>query len=195
MLSINKERRNFGWTWTFFAAILLFTTLAANAEPFERTSSGWVISTAVDLNGNGRPMNINTTFGKGKFGKSANNATTETEFVSVGMSCGELPPTVFAAKLQFVSSTVVMRFNNGDLLFATLDTSGPPSIICVGLSTPGNRSDVNFVITGGTGKFEGATGWFHTKSKATPLQSASGESSQRGITKVTRGEIFLKDDD
>ncbi len=82
MLSKNKERRTFGWTRTFLSALLLFTTLAANAEPFERTSSGWVISTAVDLNGNGRPMNINTTFGKGKF----------------------------------VSSTVVMRFNNGDLL-------------------------------------------------------------------------------
>lgn len=176
---------------TTITALLFATT--AYAEEFKQSSSGWVVNTAVDANGNGRTQSINTTFGRGKFGESANNTTNETQFVSVGLSCGDLPADVFAAKLQFISSNVVMRFKNGDLLFAALDTTGPPSLLCVGLSSPGNSSDLNLVITGGTGKFDGATGWLNTKSRATPLPSASDESGQRGITRVTTGEIFLND--
>jgi len=175
-------------TLTAIAALLFATT--ANAGHFKQSSSGWVVNTAVDANGNGRTQSINTTFGKGTFGETANNTTSETQFVSVGPSCGALPAEVFAAKLQFTSSNVVMRFENGDLLFAALDTSDPPSLLCVGLSQPGNSSEVNLVITGGTGKFEGATGWLNTKSRATPLPSASDESGQRGISRVTTGEIF-----
>jgi hypothetical protein len=60
-----------------------------------------------------------------------------------------------------------MRFANGDLLFATLATDGAQSSLCVDVNSPKNESEVHLVITGGTGKFAGATGTLLMKVEST----------------------------
>jgi hypothetical protein len=84
-----------------------------------------------------------------------------------------------------------MRFANGDLLFATLATDGAQSSLCVDVNSPKNESEVHLVITGGTGKFAGATGTLLMKVESTVVLREADFPVHVAITQETTGDISL----
>ena len=180
-------RKIVGVICTILASTSLLFTAAAQAEPFKLTSSGWGNMTEVDGNGNGNPIFVLTTFGTGTFGKSVSNVTNELGFVGF---CSLDPPIV---RLNTLASSTIWRFADGSLLFATLATEGPISFLCADLATGMNVGELHAEITGGTGKFAGATGTLMISSNAEVLHVEGAAVIQIAITEIIEGEIFLSD--
>ena len=173
------------------AVLMLSASQTASAESYRVTASGWDVPTSVDNNNDGATVWRTTVFGKDKFGKSVTHTNREAVFAGFGFACGELPADVFALKLHIVMNGAVTRYENGDMLFSSLDTNGPPGVICIGFSSLGNWYGANMIIDGGTGRFEGATGWYSITADLTPFPRPTGEFSQNGVELKSSGEIFL----
>ena len=62
MLAKIENRGILGVICTLVMLVSLLSA-AAQAEPFKRTASGWLNRTEVDVNGNGSPLSLLTTFG------------------------------------------------------------------------------------------------------------------------------------
>lgn len=167
----------------------------AVADSYVLSASGWDAATAVDRNEDGQAVWRTTAFGKGKFGKSVTHTTRESEFVGFGTGCGGLPADVFALKLRTLAHSVVTRYENGDLLFAALDTNASENFVCIGLSSLGNWYGGRMIVIGGTGRFDGATGWYNMSAMLTPLPEQTGEFSQNGAQLELNGEVFLTRND
>jgi len=184
---------------TLVLSASLLSAGAAQADPFERTASGWINPTNVDVNGNGRTISVITTYGKGAFGTSVSNSTTEVNDPDPTQRfCSPPSPTNVVIRLPLLARSTVTRFHNGDLLFATLDLDPlVSSALCVDISNQTTLSEVHMVITGGTGKFAGATGTLLITTNGTQLHFEDGLNVHSGITEFTEGEIFLNhyDDD
>ena len=198
----SRNRSLLGVVSVSLAMLILSVGQTANAEPYKRAASGWTHPTNIDANADGRSLWITESFGKGTFGKSTSNTLSDTTFVSAGYGCGELPDDVFALKFQYLSVREITIYRNGDMLLA--DTSGPPNILCIGLSdmsgqpAPGNWAEYRLEITGGTGRFNGATGSFSTRSLGTPLPNPTDEAPYNAYQIESNGEINLNttiDDD
>ena len=187
MLERIKIRKIVGVICTILASTSLLFTAAAQAAPFKLTSSGWGNMTEVDGNGNGNPIFVITSFGTGTFGKSVSNAAVESGFVGLCSDPGE--PFVF--RFETLASSTVMRFASGDLLFTTLATGGPISGFCFDSVTETSAGEAHLVITGGTGKFAGATGTLLITSNAKALLFEGPLLVQFSITNIVEGEIFL----
>jgi hypothetical protein len=162
----------------------------ANAESFKRTASGWINRTDVDPNGNESEISIITTYGKGKFGTSVSNSTTEVEGPQTPrLFCSFDPPNIVVVRRPLLARSTVTRFSNGDLLFAELDPILSSSL-CIDIRNRTTVSEVHMVITGGTGKFAGATGALLITTNGTQLHFEGNTSVHSGVTEVTEGEIF-----
>ncbi len=186
-----KERRIIGVICTLLVSSCLLSAPTAHADSFKRTASGWINPTNVDPNGNGSPISIITTYGKGKFSTSVSNSTTEVAGFEFQF-CSFSPPFIIVVKLPLLARSTVTRFANGDLLFATLDLD--PLLIsqlCVDVMNGTTASEVHMVITGGTGKFAGATGTLLIKTNGTQLHFENDLNIHSGVTEITEGEIFL----
>jgi hypothetical protein len=168
----------------------LLSATAAQAKPFKRTASGWLTRTGVDIDGNGLSLSSITTFGKGTFGQSASNEVSEIGTFA-GEFCEFFPPDIVILRLPIISRSSIMRFANGDLLFATLATDGAQSSLCVDVNSPKNESEVHLVITGGTGKFAGATGTLLMKVESTVVLREADFPVHVAITQETTGDISL----
>ncbi len=186
-----KERRFIRVICALLVSSCLLLAPTAHADSFKRTASGWVNPTNVDPNDNGSRISIITTYGKGKFGTSVSNSTVEVErFDPTNLMFCSLSPNIL--KLPLLARSTVTRFANGDLLFATLDLDPfLDSNLCVDFANDTIASEVHMVVTGGTGKFAGATGTLLIKSNATQLHFEGGLNIHSGITEITEGEIFL----
>jgi hypothetical protein len=125
------KRQIVGVICTLLVSACLVPASTANAESFKRTASGWINRTDVDPNGNGSEISIITTYGRGKFGTSVSNSTTEVEgFQTQRLFCSFDPQNnIVVVRLPLLARSTVTRFSNGDLLFAELD----PIVSC-GLS-------------------------------------------------------------
>jgi len=55
--------------------------------------------------------------------------------------------------------------------------------------------EIHLVISGGTGKFDGATGELLVTGNSTPVLTEAGLPVHIAVTQVTKGEVNLKDDD
>ena len=192
MLARNQKRIILGVMCALVMSASLLSATAAQAKPFKRTASGWLIRTDVDIDDNGLTLSSITTFGKGTFGQSQSNEVSEVGiFVPPGEFCSFIPGVEIIVRLPIVSRSSIIRYRNGDLLFANLATDGPPSSLCVDVNSPDNTSEVHMVITGGTGKFAGATGTLLMKVTSTRVLREADFPVHVAITQVTTGEVFL----
>lgn len=189
-----KERQIVGVICALIVSVSLISGAAAQAEPFKRTASGWLNRTEFDVNGNGRPLSLLNTIGKGTFGKSVSNEVSETGPFA-GEFCAFFPPDVVIVRVPIIARSNIIRFANGDLLHASLATGGPRSSLCVDVNSSTNTGEVHLVITGGTGKFAGATGTLLITASSTTVLREAGFPVHVAITRVTEGEIFLVDND
>jgi hypothetical protein len=194
MLAKTRKHTFLGTICTLLMSVSLLLSGAAQAEPFKRTASGWLNPTEVDINGNGIPLNSLTAFGKGTFGKSASNDVGETGSFA-GEFCEFFPPDVVIIRLPITSRSSIIRFANGDLLYATLATDGPQSSLCINVRNGTRTTEIHMAITGGTGKFTNASGTLLTKGNSVPVFREAGLPAHIAVTGVTEGEIFLQDDD
>lgn len=168
----------------------LLSATTAQAEPFKRTASGWLNRTDVDVNANGSALSLLNLSGTGTFGSSTSNDVAETGPFA-GEFCEFFPPDVIVVRIPIIARSSIIRFPNGDLLYATLASDGPPSSLCADINSPTNTSEVHLVITGGTGRFNGATGSLLVTASSTTVLRESGFPVHVAITQVTEGEIFL----
>jgi hypothetical protein len=194
MLADTRRRVLLGAICTLLMSALLLSSGAVQAEPFKRTASGWINQTEVDPNGNGIPLNSLTAFGKGTFGQSASNDVGETGSFA-GEFCEFFPPDIVVIRLPILSRSSIIRFANGDLLYATLATDGLPSSLCIDVRNGTRTVEIYMVISGGTGKFDGATGDLLVTGSSTPVSTEAGFPVHIAVTQVTKGEVYLQDDD
>ena len=166
-----------------FVGILIIATMA-EAQNTKMTFSGWSVATEIDLNDDGYRATSNTVTGKGTFGHFTSHNVSETAPVFPTGSCG-----TGLLEASYIYVTAVTRSSNGDLIFSRLDPDNP-STACFNPANYTTNITSNLVILGGTGRFEGATGW------ATNTVVVFG---LNGITRMTHGafvgssegEIFL----
>lgn len=177
-------RKIVGVICTILAAASLLFTAAAQAEPFKLTGSGWANLTELDGNGNGFRISIITSFGTGTFGKSVSNTTNES-----GELIGLCSPSIF--RLKILARTRVTRFASGDLLYTTLATGGQLSSHCFDPENQTLAGEIHMEITGGTGRFAGATGTLLITTNADVLHSEGSQVVQVAGTESIVGEIFL----
>jgi hypothetical protein len=191
MLDRAKTRIIGTLTCTLFIAGLLLAATAAQAKPFKQKTSGWINRTSFDADDNGNPLSLLTTIGRGTFGKSSNNEVSETGPFA-GQFC-EFDPAagIVIVEIPVLSRSRIMRFANGDMLFANLATDGPISRLCVDTNSDMNTSEVHLVITGGTGKFEGASGRLLLKARSTTVLREAGFPVHIAVTQFIEGDVHL----
>jgi hypothetical protein len=175
-------------------ALLLVGTLmiaaAAKAEPLKRAFSGWSVATEIDTNGDGSRAVSLTYQSSGTFGKTTSNAQAEVSPAPVGDCFGKW----WILKYRFVAFSAVDRYQDGDLLISTLDPDPDnPSTQCLDLSNFTSSSTINVVVLGGTGRFEGSTGWATAIAEGQTLANDGDRPTHGAFSASLEGEIFLAD--
>ena len=184
-----KNRQIIGAICTLIVSSCLLSAPMAQADPFQRTASGWRNRTDVDLDMDGNTLTVLDTSGVGTFGKSTSNQVSETGDFT-GETCTVSPLTF---RFQILTRSSIIRFENGDLLFSVLDTSDSSiNFLCFEVSSRTSTGETHMVITGGTGKFAGATGTLLISQNGTVvLPQVSVPAIHVAVTQVTTGDIFL----
>ena len=133
-----------------YSLMALTMVQGVNAGEFQQTVSGAFVPSNFDTNEDGNPGVLYSAGARGTFGKSTFEGLLEATLLPAPVNCGP-----DQEERQIIVFSIVQRFNNGDLLFSSLADGG--GISC---ASPGQRAPfaVRADITGGTGRFEGATG-------------------------------------
>ena len=141
--------------------------------------SGMAHPTMVDTNGDGAFAAATSFQLKGSPGKATMLAVPEfTDFVFVGTPGCEL-------RAELVQESFIETFNDGSMLFFEA-TSG---FNCVNIATFEIGGQLSGIITGGTGRFEGATGsWMVPEFEAFLVGT-----TQVAITGIFNGTIVVPD--
>lgn len=138
-----------------FCLIVILVFAAAGGIRAEEVEVNWTysgsqIDTRVDVNFDGTTANEVHVWAKGAPGKASINGMFE--IVVLGPT-DECPYPL--AGTQFLYSTYVARFENGDLLFARATTADGG---CIDPVTGTSTAVLHYNVVGGTGKYQGATG-------------------------------------
>jgi hypothetical protein len=142
-------------------ALTLVATLgatAAHARNLSETVSGDFVDTAIDTNGDGVAAAHFVGVAKGSGGASYQGLQ-EIQFTPTGLcNAGEVEGII-------VAYSIVRRYSNGDLLFSRLVDGS----LCFNPGTGKATVNVNAEFSGGTGRFEGATGSYAIEYEVTAL--------------------------
>ena len=184
-----KKRQIIGAICTLIVSSCLLSAPTAQAEPFKQTASGWLNRTDVDVDDNGHTLSYLDAFGRGTFGKSKSRHVGEVGDFDFEF-CALSPPSIVIIRLPILARSSIIRFESGEMLFAVLDPSAPPSSLCFDVNSRTSTSETPMVITGGTGKFSGATGTLLISQKSTAVLEEAGLPVHIAVTQVIEGEIF-----
>ena len=156
----------------------------AEAKPFKRSYSGWIVATEIDTNGDGRRADSVTTTEKGTFGRATANWQGELEPNPSG-TCDNNPG-IF--KFDYVAVTGIEIYHKGDGMAWGLDQGTLCSNPLFGTFT----FEVHLVLLGGTGRFEGATGSAILSGEGVGLAGEPGvRATHQAVGGAIEGEIFL----
>ena len=100
----------------------------------------------------------------------------------------QVPPCAQGPQIKIISYSLVRRFANGDLLFSRLPLNSFGSG-CLD-QTFGSTITLDAIVTGGTGRFEGATGGYQITAVTVPLLFAGGELVHGAFEAEVRGTII-----
>lgn len=128
------------------------TASYAGESPISGEWAGSVVQVDFDLNGDGVFSNLIDAQIKGSFGMKSLHVLSE--YLPVGL-CNDDP---YVWKLDFLYSDPIVTFANGDQLWGTM-TNGAGSM-CMDTRTSEFTGEGTGSFTGGTGRYEGATGTF-----------------------------------
>ena len=126
------------------------TSSYADESPISGKWAGSAVGVAFDLNGDGASSNLIDAQIKGSFGMKSLDVLSE--YMPVGLCSTD--PDVF--QIAFLYSKPILTFANGDQLWGTMDSGS----MCMHSLTAEYAGEGNGVFTGGTGRFEGASGTF-----------------------------------
>ena len=126
------------------------TSSYADESPISGKWAGSAVGVAFDLNGDGLSSNLIDAQAKGSFGMKSLDVLSE--YMPVGL-CSTDPVVM---QLAFLYSKPILTFANGDQLWGTMDSGS----MCMHSLTAEFTGEANGVFTGGTGRFEGASGTF-----------------------------------
>lgn len=143
------------WIMVKSAAVVMAGVLmivgSAAADPFMSTESGWQVATEVDADGDGITAYAITSKGFSTWGPITSNALVE--LAPTGGFCDDDSNVIESTNTH---GSYVIRTQKSDLFYGRV-TSGTS---CSDLTTSTFTYTANWEITGGTGRFEGATGSF-----------------------------------
>lgn len=142
-----KKRLVLAVTILSLAALLLVPT--AQAGGFSQSVSGGFTDTAIDTNGDGMAANVFTGGTQGTGGTAAYDGVVEIQFAPPSGLCpgGEIEGVI-------VAYSIVRRYNNGSLMYSSLDSGHA----CFNPGTGTATIHVEASIDGGTGMFSNASG-------------------------------------
>ncbi len=188
-----RKQQIIGTICTLIVSSCLLSAPMAQAGPFQRTASGWLNSTDVDVDVNGNTLAVLNTFGTGTFGKSASNQVTELGAFNMEFCVFDPMNDIFIIRLPILARSSIIRFESGDLLFSVMEPFDPTSInfLCFDVNSGAGTAEIPMVITGGTGKFAGATGTLLISQNSTVVLEEDEFPVHIAITEVIDGEIFL----
>jgi hypothetical protein len=107
------------------------------------------------------------------------NGTYEMETTQDYIRHVELPDPS-ANNCAFIEGTITIQAANGDQIDGAVDPNR--SVSCVAVETPGPGADAGYLstlyieVTGGTGRFEDATGWFFSRGTSSAQTDPPGAS-------------------
>ncbi len=149
MTSIRKNFTMLAVVTALVVAALLMLQ-PAGAASFNEQVSGNFIDTSIDTNGDGTAANYFSGAARGT-GSPTYEGLVEIAFGATGQcGPGELEGEV-------VAYSIVRRYSNGDLAYSRLDTS-VLNPLCFNPAMGTATVEIHANVTGGTGKFAGATG-------------------------------------
>jgi hypothetical protein len=133
-------------------ALLLLVAALLIAPRAEAQGRFWGTSVAdeIDADNDGNTGSTQTSRYRGPFGNAQTQAHTELALWDEVSFCG--PTSVLLVYRVFAS---VATYANGDQLYTDLSDG----TACVNFVDGSFTAEINTDVTGGTGKFEGATGW------------------------------------
>ena len=169
------------------ACLTIATTLYAQstlAQNFWGAYSGSSMLTAVDVNDDGISAYETSLNGSGRFGPSVIHTVSET--TDVDGACG---PT--AVSLSYTTWSTIQRYIGGDLLYYALDETTPSSL-CFDYVSGEFDFDIHAIITGGTGRFAGASGAIVLDGRGNQLLTDSfGNGVHSSVDGTFKGNISL----
>jgi len=132
------------------ALLLLVATLliAPRAEAKSRFS-GSAVANEIDVDDDGMTGDTLTFRSRGRFGNGLGQAHNELAPWDMMTFCGATSILLF-----YTVSTQVTTYANGDQLYQNLDNG----TLCLNLEDSSFSFEIHLDVTGGTGKFQGATG-------------------------------------
>ena len=146
---------------TFIATVIMLVGAQVEARTCKGDASGWTVtSSEIDSDMNGILGSTGYAEGTdqclGRF--TASSAGEVADWDQVSYCDFDEYGTPSGAALFYLSISQVIRYRNGDLLFAELDDS-QPSWYCYHWEDPNTSTYVvHSVLTGGTGRLEGISG-------------------------------------
>ncbi|HSG91730.1 MAG TPA: hypothetical protein VLA56_21105 [Pseudomonadales bacterium] len=133
---------------------LFLTAQAAGpkAHKYEQRFSGTSVQGNHDVDGDGNTGGVSDSGGTGTFGASDSRGINELAPWDGASFCSATE-----IRQEYIASVSTARFASGDQLASELDSS-PPSFLCFDFTTGVFRFEIHQVFSGGTGRFEGASG-------------------------------------
>lgn len=130
------------------AATAFLALQPAGADGFNEQVSGNFIDTAIDTNDDGSQANYFSGAAKGN-GSPTYEGLVEIAFTAPTGLCDS-----GIVEGEVVEYSIVRRYKNGDLAFSRLMSGS----VCFDIATGTADLTIEAAVTGGTGKFDGATG-------------------------------------
>jgi hypothetical protein len=158
------------------AGLILSGAAQSGEIRYDQRFSGVGRATAVDTNNDGLFIDTFSFQAKGSPGKATIESMGEFKPVMPGAGCD--------LQSELVQQSFVSTFNDGSMLFH-VTTAGQNCVTFVPFSITGHLEGI---ITGGTGRFEGATGTWIVEFEAWPV----GETMSATIG-TTKGTIIVPD--
>ena len=174
------------------AALVLLSFFVLHAPAFAATKSlaskfagSSTATTDADFNGDMQGSGEGQSFGTGKLGTFVAHSQADREPWDGSTYCDfDETGAPIAIQEEYIGFVSVVSYQNGeDQWFDELDTS-QPSTLCFNFVDGTFTFEVHTIITGGSGQFEGATGFATTSGSGSVLRSGFSQS-----TGTTTGEI------
>ena len=146
-----KRETKLGLGVVLLVVPFLATASYAHEVPVSGKWAGTVVQVGFDLNDDDVSANLIDAQIKGSFGIKSLDALSEYEPVG---ACATEPQVIW--EFSFLYSNPVITFANGDQLWGTMESGG----MCMNSVTAEYSGEGHGIFTGGTGRFEGATGTF-----------------------------------
>jgi len=160
----------------FLAAALFVSTSFAAGQPISISYVGGGFTTSIDVAQDGVPADMTFATGKGTFG--ASNIQISTDFTPASSNdC----PNGFDVKYDLVYSATVLSAPDQSQLFG-VSTSG---WLCANMTTGAYFGEVYGIYVGGTGRFESAAGAFTSPFSGANLHPGLGFRSIKGSIEGT----------